>query len=321
MQRRNFAERSRRSRLIGRFLRIAAVLVIVGGLALFEYLCPMRSLLPAARVSARKEGELRLHFLYAGAGECTAVEFPEGDVLVIDGGDGGFDTRVSGYIRGLNPESVSVVLTNPKASHSGGLTELLSCVSVREVYLPAIETGSGAYRRFLSSAERKGCEIKRLTRYGAIARPSGAYAVCLSPYSMGETDADEASCALYLQYGEFRALLSSDMTAAREEKLLNEYAIDERIFDSGEHSVRLPDLDLLRVADGGSSDSSSERWLSFLHAKTAIVSCKRGGGAFSGEVAARLQNTGTEVYRTDELGHIVVSVCGGEYRVLTHVTE
>lgn len=321
MRNRSCAERGKRIRLWLRIARCAAVFLVVGALALFEYLCPMRSLLPAPRVAAREEGELRLHFFDTDGGECTAVEFPEGDVLVIDGGKGGFGTRVPNYIKALNPARVSVVLTNPGYGHTGGLAELISALSPEELYLPAFEAETGAYRRAIAAAERAGCETKRLTRYGVIARDSGAYAVCLSPYSMGETDADEASSVLYLQYGEFRALLCSDTTASREEKLMNEYAIDETIFDRGNCTVRLPQLSLLRTARGGAAGASSEKWLFFLGAETGIVSCGWGEGSFSGEVAKRLHSAGTDVYRTDELGTVVVSVRNGEYRVFTQETE
>lgn len=307
---------------IKRIVPAVAAAGIIFALALFHYFLPLRTLLPAYPVPARGEGELRLHFLDVGQGDCTIVEFPEGDVLVVDAGDGGWknNNTLLRYLKGLNPSALSLLATHADSDHIGGFPAVFEAFDVKETFFPAVPSQSLAYRRFTEAAQRSGCECKTLTRYGIVSRDSGAYAVCLSPYSQGETDENDSSAVLWLQYGGVSALLCGDITSGREGKLLRENGLDETLFDKGEFTVRLADTDILKTAHHGSDNASSGEWLSLLGAKTAVVSCGRGNGYShpAGGALERLSAAGMQIYRTDELGHIVICVKDGGYSVKTH---
>ena len=296
---------------------------IVAVIALIAYFIPFRKLLPAYRIPERREGELRMHFLYVGQGDCTIIEFPEGDVLVIDAGDGSFSVEngLVRYLKGLRPRSVSMLLTHADIDHYGGFAGLLEVFQADRFYLPVISSEAQDYRSLLKKIEKTGLKTQVLTRYGVIESPSGAYLVCLSPYSQGETDENDSSTVLYLNYGGVSAVLGGDITEAREKRLVEEYAIDETLFDSGEHEVRLSGVDILKAAHHGSRYSSSEEWLRLLSPKTAIISCGIGNAYAhpTGEVIARLKaaSPNVKVYRTDEFEHIIVSIYEGKYTVLT----
>ena len=45
-------------------------------------------------ISPRGEGELRVHFIGVGQGDCTLVEFPDGKTMIVDGGDEREETRM-----------------------------------------------------------------------------------------------------------------------------------------------------------------------------------------------------------------------------------
>lgn len=289
-------------------------------LALLEYLAPLRTLLPAARIAPRKEGEMRVHFLDVGEGDCTVVEFPDGDVLVVDAGEGTFEAEnaVIRFLKGLHPSSVSLLATHAALDHYGGFSELLNVFEATTVYTPPTAEPSAAYERFLSGAESGGAEVVPLARYSVISRPSGAYCVCVSPASSGEEDGNDGSAVLFVSYGGVNLLLGADISAKQEEKLLTEYALLEGIFDSGEFRVRLEDTNVLKVSHHGSADASSEEWLSLLCPEAAIVTCGRGNGYShpAAESMARLSEIGAEIYRTDELGNITISILDGNFTIL-----
>lgn len=321
------AERDRRprdpdKRRRRRFLIVTLVSAgVVLAAAVFVYFFPMRTLLPAFHFPARAEGEMRVHFLDIGQGDATLVEFPEGDCLLIDAGDGSFEheNKLVRYIKGISPASLSVVATHADSDHCGGIAELLPLFEIETLYLPAVGSGGTEYIEMLERAAEEGIETKTAARYAAIGDPSGAYAVCISPHVSGETDENDSSTVFYLSYSGVEILLGADISSARERALMAEYALYEGIFDSGDLRVRLEDVDILRVSHHGSSASSSEEWLSLLGADVAVISCGADNryGHPSAAAIERLDRLVGTIYRTDELGDIVVTISNGTYEVYT----
>ncbi len=300
---------------------LAVSVLLVLSIALFEYFLPFETLLPAAKIARRQEGELRIHFLDVGQGDMTVVEFPEGDLLVVDAGDGAFEASNKAYrfLKGLSFRSLSIAVTHPDADHCGGVEDILRRMGADRLYLPAVGTEDRFYQSMLEEAERIQCPIGQLTRYSVIAQPCGAYVVCLSPYSQEESSDNDCSTVLYLRYGETCVLLTGDISSARERLLMREYALDNTIFDKGVYSVRLEDVDILKVAHHGSSGSSCEEWLELLDAETAVISCGADNpyGHPHAATVARLTEHVENIYRTDELGDIVVRITPQEYTVAT----
>lgn len=299
----------------------AAAVAAMIALTALSYFIPFKSALPAYSLPSRAEGEMRVHFLSVGQGDCTVIEFPNGEVLVADAGDGSFDAenKIIRYLKGLDVSSFSFLATHADIDHYGGLRELLEIFPAEKVYLPLLETDTLAYRAFVAAA---GAETEVLTRYDTIVNGSGAYAVCISPYSVGEEDENDSSTVLYLSYEGVNFLFCGDISSAREETLLREYSLYEGIFDSG-FSVRLEETNILKVSHHGSAGASSAEWLALLGADAAIVSCGRGNSYShpAAESVARLREAGAEIYRTDELGDVVVSVRNGSYTIYTNYTE
>ena len=295
---------------------IALVLIAV---ALVCYFVPT-GLLPAYSIPGRKEGEMRIHFLDVGQSDCTIVEFPEGDVLIIDAGDGAFATnnKLVRYVKGLRPTSVSMLLTHADSDHYGGFRTLLKSFDTEKFYIPVLNFDAEDYQKLLDGIEKEGCPVETLTRYSAIKRECGAYLICLSPYSIGEESENDSSTVLYLDYGGVRALLCGDITATREKRLAKEYALDETLFDSGDFTVRLEGIEILKTAHHGSASSSSKEWLELIKPESAIISCGR-GNEYSHPAAETLErlNAYSAVYRTDELGDVVAVIAAGDYTIHT----
>lgn len=299
----------------------AAALVIAIAVALITAFFPPIGWLSAAPVPKRGEGELRLHFVDVGQGDCTIVEFPEGEVLIVDAGDGSFvnENALVRYLKGLSPSRVTMLATHADLDHYGGFSRLIDVWKPSAFYLPALGADTKEYGELLAKLEKEGCETKVLSRYGVIEGSGGAYLVCLSPYSREETDENDASTVLYLEYGGVRAVLSGDISDKREKRLAAEYAIDGTLFDKGNFTVRLDGIDLLKVAHHGSDSSTCGEWLSLLSPKTAVISCGRGNSYRlpSGGCLDRLGRVGCDVYRTDELGTVMFTVKEGTYTITT----
>lgn len=305
---REYQKRERR-RVILRLVRVLAAAVIAVAVGLLNYYFPFRDLVPALELPLRQEGEMRLHFLDVGQGDCTIAELVDGSFLVIDGGNGDFQNnqKIKRYLRGLGAKEISILCTHADYDHSGGLSSLFESFQVQKVYLPPVSSENSSYLEFLELAGKAGAETVK--RYDVIAGGE-SYCVCLSPYSVEEGSSNAASAVLYFSYRGATALLCSDIPAEREALLLREYAMYPPIFDSGEYTVRLENIDVLKVAHHGSGGSTSDDWLSLLSPASAVISCGRynGYGHPALETLERLAAHGADIYRIDELGDVVLTV-------------
>ena len=287
-----------------------AVFVIVA-IALLQCFYPLRTLLPAYAIPERGEGEMRFHFLDVGQGDCSIVEFPDGTVVVVDAGLETWDAknRVTRYIRSLDPNALFLVITHADADHYGNMNAVLTDFTVDALYLPVIASRAEEYKRILTLAEENGVPMSVLARYTVLSFPD-AYGVCLAPYSEGEQDENEASAVIYFEYAGVGAVLCGDIGEAREGLLAREYALYDGIFDSGNYPVRLERTKILKVAHHGSGGSSSREWLELLSPSVSIISCGRGNsyGHPAQGALTRIAASGSEIYRTDELSDIMVTI-------------
>lgn len=76
-------------------------------------------------------------------------------------------------------------------------------------------------------------------------------------------------------------------------------------------------IDVLKVAHHGSKTSSTEAWLQYWSAKTAVISAGVNNtyGHPNPGVMERLEATGSDIYRTDQMGEVQMRVKDGEIDV------
>ncbi len=319
-------KKQRRKRTLLKLLGLLAVAAIVAAIGLWNNFTPFRRYLPAYPIGEIGEGEVRIHFLDVGQGDCEIVELGGGTALIIDAGDGSWEhnSHILRYLKGLRTRSVLLAVTHADTDHCGGAAAILEDQNTETVFLPVLPASMKAYSDIGKRAEERGAEVKTLSRYSTIER-GGAYAVCLSPYSVDETDTNDSSAVIFFSYAGVNVLFGGDVSATREERLLNEQKLSEQLgehlFDSGGHAVRLEETDILKVSHHGSGGSSSLAWLELLKPETAVISCGQGNsyGHPADGALTRLAAIGAEIYRTDELGDVMITISpDGTYRTEYH---
>ncbi len=313
-------KKRKRKRFLIRAIMLFIAVCVIAAVGVWNFATPFRTLLPAYSLEARGEGEVRIHFLDVGQGDCAVIELPDGTALMIDAGDGSWENNnhILRYLKGLGSPALTLVATHADADHCGGFPAVFEAFTVEKVFLPMLSQTGAVYDTFLGRAKEYPCET--LTRY-TLAAEGDAYAVCVSPYSDGETVENDSSAVLYFSYAGVNVLFGADISAAREAELTEEQILSEElgehVFDSGKYAVRLDQTDILKVSHHGSASSSSAEWLEMLSPATAVVSCGAGNpyGHPSGEALSRLAAVGATVYRTDELGDVMITVYGnGTYK-------
>ena len=309
------------------------------------------SLTVQADVSRRKEGELRVHILDAGQGDCTLIEFPDGSTMLIDGGTDElyWERSMLGYCFALGIERFdAVMLTHVHSDHAGGLDEALDCFGADTVYVPYCSDDSvnAVYAEFMQSLEKSGAEAVVSQMYQTILPKEGEYryfGMLLAPFSpqidesaynaagypYDSEAANDASAVLYVEYAGRNILFTGDASAKVEERLVEDFiATDGAAFAVeaempwGRETImpRLQQLDFLKAGHHGGSSASSAMLAGYSSPERVFFSCGAGNayGHPSLDTIAMFEeySPGVQFYRTDELGTIVLTIrANGEYSI------
>lgn len=276
-------------------------------------------------VGTREEGELRVHFIDVGQGDCTLVELPDDKILLIDGGND-VDTstlNVMRYLHALKVDKIDYLLvTHADVDHCGGLSTVLKQYPVGTAFLPvADEQEAGAYADFFNALKTSGCSYVYANRSVDLSQ-GGTYPYVLRflyPYTLHTQDGatppandNEASAVAWLDYQGTSVLFTGDAPMATEEKLMR----DDALGLLEPMHVQLSDTEILKVAHHGSADSTSAEFLRYLGVEHAVISCGEDNlyGHPSTAVYSSLLAEGVEVLRTDKDGHVIATLLfSGEY--------
>jgi competence protein ComEC len=265
----------------------------------------------AAPVAATGSGEMELHMIDVGQGDAIAIRTPHGQWILVDagrawhGGDAGRTTVVP-YLRRYGGPLAMFVLSHPHADHVGGAATVLRTLRPA-IFMDAAFAGtSPPYADALRAAADAGIPWQRV-HPGDSTVIDGVSLITLAPDSIWTstlTDPNLASTVLRVRYGAVTALLTGDAEAPEEEWLES--------FKSS--ALR---ADILKVAHHGSATGSTAAFVEAVQPRVALVSvgAKNGYGHPNAAVLARLRDHGATVWRTDELGTVVVRTDGRTIRL------
>ena len=115
----------------------------------------------------------------------------------------------------------------------------------------------------------------------------------LAPFNDEYSNLNNCSAVVRVKYGNTVALFTGDA----------EQQIEAQILNSG------IDADILKVGHHGSDTASTSSFISVVTPKTAVISCGKYNsyGHPHDEILARLDNAGADIYRTDEVGTVIVT--------------
>ena len=231
---------------------VTILMIAVAGACIFSWFVPPASwkyYVSLPDVSKRREGELRIHFLDVGQGDCTLLEFPDGQTMLIDGGDGQ-ERNTAAVLRYLNALKIKrpdfLLLTHSDSDHCGGLAKILKMKGAGTVYLPAINNyyindEYAAFREVILTEKYHSVDSRR---YLQIVSNSAAYPYTLTflwPYRAGnpgspydkvnggeytEDDLNDCSAVVWLDYFGTSALFCGDATFRVEKILMQDYEGD-----------------------------------------------------------------------------------------------
>ncbi len=310
-------------------IALAVVIFFVLGLSVFSIFVPEESwkyYVGLPKVSARRVGELRIHFLDVGQADATLVEFPDGKTLLIDGGDVDGADKVLRYLNALKIGRLDyLLLTHTDTDHCGSLAEVVKYKKIGTVILPYLSSESennAAFESFNSSLAKIETETKIAQRYLAFGSEDQNYPYKFSilfPYSTesGGNDkykGNELSTISWLDYQGVNALFCGDTNAKTLEKL----CLEDKLGVFSEKGIDLKSIEILKYPHHGGADGTTQELLQYFNVKTSVISCGKNNyyGHPSEETLALLTNNGVDVYRTDWNGNIILTISSmGSYEV------
>lgn len=244
--------------------------------------------------------DLQIHFLDVGQGDCTII-LCDGEAMVIDGGPASASSFVYSYIRNtLELQHIDyVVSTHPHLDHVYGLSSVLNAAPVDLVLTPVLEWDSRAFNSMVKYAEKQGAPLS-VPQEGDTLLLGGATVTILHcwPEAIDYGRTNDSSIVVRIDYGQTSFIITGDAEDWSEYMMI----------DSG---VNLR-ADVLRVAHHGSNTASTMEFLQSVQPEYAVISVGKdnGYGHPHQEVLDRLNEVGSRILRTDELGTIVMNSNG-----------
>ncbi len=286
-------------------------------------------LISAAMSSALGGENLTAHFIDVGQGDCILMTLGEKSIL-IDGGSPKMGQRVESYLREQNVSSLDlVILTHPHDDHMGGLIRILEDLPVEEVIESGQTDSSLLYKMFKSLIDQNNISHRTVQRGQEIVLDMDLKIDVLSPPLPTSRDLNNSSPIVLKIPAETVAvkIISGNMNQ-NSLVLRVEYGIVSFLLMGDADTVTEGSLatsgcnlssNILKVGHHGGSSASSAPFLRCVMPEISIIQVGRENfyGYPTQETLNALQEVGSEIYRTDLSGNIVITTDGLNYSVST----
>lgn len=263
---------------------------------------------------------LEFVFFDVRQGDSTLIRTPDGKTILIDGGVcrtgwNKFDAAERVILPYLREEGIKrldlVIGTHPDFDHVGGLLTVLSDEMIEVgCYLdPGKEHDTAVYRNLLKRVEARGIPYRKGRTGMKLSFGRGIDAEILSPPKSLDK-ANDCSIVLRVQFGKVSFLLTGDAEDEAEVRMKSRYGrkLASTVLKAGHH---------------GSRNSSGQLFLDAVNPKMVVISV--GGHNKFGhphqEALDRFAEVGAKVFRTDEMGTLVMRTDGKNLTVSTRAAR
>ena len=214
---------------------------------------------------------LEVTFLDVGQGDACFIKFPNGESMLVDGGDAtkDWDQGKNTIVPFLKFNDISrikyVVASHAHNDHIGGLTEILNTVSVDTLVISSYEFITKKYKEMIEICEIKNIPIRYVEKGDLLYPDSSCRVYILHPSEnfVKETDYSGVECnnssiIMKIQYGENGILLTGD-SEKKAEKAYTEYA-------------DFLECEIIKIGHHGSRTSSTQNMLNYVNPMVGVIS-------------------------------------------------
>lgn len=290
-----------------------------------------------------ESGQLVVHYIDVGQGDCIYIAFPDGTDMLIDcGSEKGrkeYETSAISDLKELNPDGKidRVMATHSDTDHVSYLDEVLSEFQVGNVYMPNIRSnnldksvkiggrdvkvGDLDASKLKKFTDKDTIDTERYTEFfiAALSEPNCNITLNIGKYEIRGQDYTFTFYCLSQEEWDRRHLNNGEQINAVSPIGILEYAGRRLVFtgDSNESNEEYycetypyVDCDVLKVAHHGSNGSSSKDFLQHVKCEYAVISTSgESYGHPAQEALDRLKENGIQkIHRTDKCGNVVLTV-------------
>ena len=241
---------------------------------------------------------LQVHFINVGQADSILVMAPNGQTILVDGGNVDDGPAVVRYLKSQGVKELSAVIaTHPHADHIGGLDTIIRSFPPKQVYISNGTSNTKTFENFIAAVKASGAKTIR-AKAGVKLDVPGLSGIFLAPNSDHYEDLNNYSAVLKITLGKVSFLLTGDAQAVSEAEMLK----------SGQDLQAT----VLKVGHHGSSSSTTSAFLKAVSPKYAVISVgvNNDYGHPAQVTLDRLAKAGVQVYRTDRNGTIVATSDG-----------
>lgn len=240
---------------------------------------------PAGSVSDSEIKPVSIYFLDTGNSDCIVIQNGS-EAVLIDSGDFNDEENIIDFLKKKGIKTIEMAfMTHNHADHIGGIDAIVKEIPVKQLYVSNGDATTRTYVDFINAAMSVGLTPSVPLLNSKFEFGSGYFEV-LSVANV--EDANNRSIVLLYVNGEDRILFTGDIEAEIEETL------------------KVTDIDLLKVSHHGSKTSSSRAFLKQITPKEAVITCGKDNnyGHPHKETLSKLESVGSTIRRTDIDGTI-----------------
>lgn len=279
------------------------VLMGVSGCTQLDLDIPSSSGLENDKNFVASDDKIISHYIDVGQGDASFIEFPNGEVMLIDAGIASSSEKIIEYIQSLGYNQIDyVIVTHPHADHIGGMAEVIKAFDIGTIYMPKAVSTSKTYENLLETIKDKGLSIKTGKAGVNVLQEENLTIEMLAPNQDKYSSLNNYSIVLKITYGNTSFLYTGDAEELSEKEITGNV-----------------EADVLKVGHHGSDTSSSEEFLEKVNPKYAIISVGEDNsyGHPASNTIEKLEKYTNHIYRTDLNGTIVVASDGVNIEVKT----
>jgi len=269
---------------IKKFLSITLTLIIVFNIFSFFY-----SLIPK---------DLKIHFIDVGQGDSCLIITPNNKKILIDGGEGEPEVLLS-YLLDRRIKIIDyIIISHFDSDHCNGLIEVIKKLNVKNVLISKQAYFCDEYKNIANIINSKKIKVTFVKQGDKLNIDNNIKLnIFYPPEELEYDDLNNNSIVAKFTYNSFSILFTGDIEKS-EKNVLEKYKTQEL------------ESDILKIAHHGSKTSSSEEFLEAVRPKIALIGV--GGNNTFGHpnegVLQKLGNINCKIYRTDEMGEIIIKI-------------